>query len=76
MKRIFKIIMIIAIVLICGILILFCSKVNKITLIENIKPKIVPKEKIQTVSEVKTIDVTELEDNRNYSTSTYIKNNV
>ncbi len=65
MKKVFKITIIISIILILGIVILFCSKINKISLIENIKQKIAKTEEIQTANEVTTIDVTDLEDNEN-----------
>ncbi len=64
MKKIFKIIAITIIILILGIVILFCSKINKISLIENIREKIAKtEENKQNISKVTTIDVTNLEDN-------------
>ncbi len=65
MKKRFKIITSIAIILSLGIVILFCSKVNKISIIENIKQKISKTEEIQTANEVTTVDITDLEDNGN-----------
>ncbi len=62
MKKIFKII---AIILILGVLALFYSKINKISLIENIRQKIAQKEEIQNINDITTIDVTDLEDNTN-----------
>ncbi len=65
MKKVFKIIAITIIILILVIVILFCSKINKISIIENIKQKIAKTEEIQTANEVTIIDVTDLEDNGN-----------
>ncbi len=67
MKKRFKIITIAVIVLILGIVILFCSKINKILLIENIKQKIAKTEEIQTTDEVTTIDVTDLEIGKDFN---------
>ena len=72
MKRIFKIIAIILVVLVT--LILFCSKTNKISLIENIRPKISQvEENIKSENEVTTIDITYLEDNGNMEHEHIIK---
>ncbi len=65
MKKIFKIVAIAVIILILGILTLFYSRINKISLIENIRQKIAQTEEIQNASEITTIDVTDLEDNGN-----------
>ena len=65
MKKIFNITTITVIILILGIVILFCSKINEISIIETIKQKIAKTEEIQNASEVTTIDVTDLEDNGN-----------
>ena len=65
MKKKFKIIPIAVIILILSILTIFCSKINKISLMENIKQKVAKAEEIQTANEVTTIDVTDLEDNGN-----------
>ena len=62
MKKRFKVITVIAIILILGILILFCSKVDKISLIENIRQKIAKTEEIENGNEVTRIDITDLED--------------
>ena len=64
MKKIFKMIVIVIVILFLGILTLFCIKINKISLIENIRQKIAQVgENIQTANEITTIDVTDLEDN-------------
>ncbi len=65
MKKIFNITTITVIILILGIVMLFCSKINEISIIENIRQKIAQTEEIQNASEITTIDVTDLEDNGN-----------
>ncbi len=65
MKKRFKVITVAVIILIFFILALFCIKVDKISLMENIRHKVVKTEKIQNGNEVTIIDITDLRDNEN-----------
>ncbi len=74
MKKIFKIIMIIVIMSILCVLILFCTKQYRISLMENIRQKIAKtEENTQNINEVTTVDVTNLEDNGNIEHEHIIK---
>lgn len=72
MKKIFKIIIAVITLIFC-ILTLFCIKVDKILLIEKIRDKIVKtEENKKNINIVTLIDVTNLEDDRKYTTCSYI----
>ena len=63
MKKIFRTIAISIIILILGVLTLFCTKIYKISTIENIRQKIVKTE--ENENNVTIVDITNLEDNGN-----------
>ena len=68
MKKIFKIIIAVITLIFC-VLTLFCIKVDKILLIEKIRDKIVKtEENKKNINIVTLIDVTNLEDDRKYTT--------